>query len=106
DALAAVLQLLAGDLQIDHQVAIDLAGLHHGRGADGVQDDLGRRAGFHPRRPDDDLWTDERRDHHVVRLDELHGRIDAQQEADAGAAFARALERAVHEWDGTQYADA
>src|SRR5690625_5988824 len=44
DPLTPVLQLLTGDLEVDHQIPIDLPELDHRRRTDGVEDHLDRKS--------------------------------------------------------------
>src|SRR5271170_4038313 len=62
DAYGTVAQLGVGWVEINHEVADDLAESNHRQGGENVQDELGGGAGFETRRAGQNLWSDIRRD--------------------------------------------
>lgn len=73
----AVAKFDVGGVQIDHEVADDLAGLDHGEGGDHVEDELGGGAGFETGGAGENLWAEIGGEDEVglpVGISELAGR--------------------------------
>ena len=96
DSLAAVLELVVGRAEIDHEVAEGLPQADHGAGRDRVEHELGRGAGLHAGGAGDDFGAGEGEDQDVDGVECLLGRRGAGDEGRRGAHDAGMLERTSH----------
>src|SRR5450759_143206 len=96
NSLAPVDELVVRRAEVDHQIAVRLAEPDHGAGRDGIEHELGRGPGFHPRRASDDLGADDRKHRQVDFRHEVGGRRRACDDSGFGAESGGALEGRAH----------